>query len=98
MRTHPRWYNAITTNCTTSIRSQHPTGERIPWDWRLLVNGKADELMFERRLIAADGLPFPELKKHALIDSAAEAANDAQDFSRRIRENRVGFSGVPSSE
>src|SRR5205814_10227110 len=26
---HPRWYNAITTNCTTSIRDQHPTAERI---------------------------------------------------------------------
>jgi Domain of unknown function (DUF4105) len=25
IRDHPRWYNAITTNCTTSIRDQHPT-------------------------------------------------------------------------
>ena len=42
LRTHPRWYNAITTNCTTSIRTQRPTNERMPWDWRILLNGKGD--------------------------------------------------------
>ncbi|MFZ1219026.1 MAG: DUF4105 domain-containing protein, partial [Chthoniobacterales bacterium] len=29
IRDHPRWYNAITINCTTSIRDQHPEDERI---------------------------------------------------------------------
>jgi hypothetical protein len=91
MRVHPRWYNAITTNCTTSIREQHPSAERIPWDWRLLVNGKADELMYERRTIATGGLPFAELKQRALINPAAQAANYLSDFSRRIREDRPGF-------
>ena len=91
IRDHPRWYNAITTNCTTSIRDQHPSAERLPWDWRILVNGKGDELMFERRTIATGGLPFAELKKRALINPAAQAADDAPDFSRRIREGRPGF-------
>jgi len=92
MRDHPRWYNAITTNCTTTIRDQHPASERQPWDWRLLVNGKGDELMYERHTIATAGLPFAELKKRALIDEAAKAANDAPDFSARIRAGRPGFS------
>ena len=91
MREHPRWYNAITTNCTTSIRHQHPAAKRIPWDWRILLNGKADELMFERHTIETAGLPFPELKRRALIDEAAKAANDAPDFSRLIRAGRPGF-------
>ena len=91
MRDHPRWYNAITTNCTTSIREQHPAAERMPWDWRLLLNGKADELMYEHRTIATGGLPFAELKKSARINPAAQAANDAPDFSRLIREGRPGF-------
>ena len=38
IRVKPRWYNAITTNCTTSIRHQHPSAERSPWDWRMLLN------------------------------------------------------------
>jgi Domain of unknown function (DUF4105) len=87
----PRWYNAITTNCTTTIRDQHPAAERMPWDWRILLNGKGDELMFERHTIATDGLPFAELKQRALINPAALAANDAPDFSRRIRKDRPGF-------
>jgi hypothetical protein len=87
----PRWYNAITTNCTTTIRDQHPSAERMPWDWRILLNGKGDELMFERHTIATDGLPFAELKQRALINPAAQAANDAPDFSRRIRKDRPGF-------
>ncbi|HEY5893616.1 MAG TPA: DUF4105 domain-containing protein [Chthoniobacterales bacterium] len=91
LRDHPRWYNAITTNCTTTIRDQHPAAERIPWDWRILLNGKGDELMYERHTIATAGLPFAELKKRALIDTAAQAANDAPDFSRRIREGRPGM-------
>ena len=91
IRDHPRWYNALTTNCTTTIRDQHPSAERTPWDWRILLNGKGDELMFERHMIATAGLPFPELKKRALINPAAQAADDAPDFSARIREDRPGF-------
>ena len=88
---HPRWYNAITTNCTTSIREQRPTGERIPWDWRILVNGKGDELLYERHLIATDGLSFPELKQHSHINEAARAADHDADFSAKIREGLPGF-------
>jgi hypothetical protein len=91
LRETPRWYNAVATNCTTGIRSQHPAAERAPWDWRLLVNGKADELMYERKAIETGGLPFVHLKRRALINSAAQAANHAADFSARIREGLPGM-------
>jgi hypothetical protein len=86
LRTEPRWYNAITTNCTTNIRSQHPSKERIPWDWRILLNGKGDELLYEDRALVTGGLPFAELKTRSLIDTRARAANDSPDFSKLIRE------------
>jgi hypothetical protein len=91
MRDHPRWYNAITTNCTTAIRQQHPAGERLPWDWRLLLNGKGDEMMYERNAILTDGLPFAELKQRVHINAAAREADDAPDFSARIRAGRPGM-------
>jgi hypothetical protein len=91
---HPRWYNAITTNCTTSIRDQHPTAERIPWDWRLLLNGKGDELMFEHHTIVTADLPFPELKARSLIDARAKEADASPDFSQLIR---VGLPGATPS-
>jgi hypothetical protein len=85
LRDKPRWYNAITTNCTTSIRTQHPPGERMPWDWRILLNGKGDELMYERHLIVTGGLPFGELKARSLINARAKEAVASPDFSRLIR-------------
>ncbi len=91
MRDHPRWYNAITTNCTTTIRAQHPPGQRLPWDWRMLLNGKGDEMLFDRRAIETAGLSFSELKHQALINSAAQAADTDPDFSQRIRAGRPGF-------
>jgi hypothetical protein len=91
IRDHPRWYNAITTNCTTSIRDQHPVAERIPWDWRLLLNGKGDELMFERHTIVTAGLPFPELKARSLVNPRAKAADALPDFSKLIRVGLAPF-------
>jgi hypothetical protein len=81
----PRWYNAITTNCTTSIRDQHASARRAAWDWRILLNGKMDEAMFIHGTFVTGGLPFEELKKRSHINAAARAANDAPDFSQRIR-------------
>jgi Domain of unknown function (DUF4105) len=84
---HPRWYNALTSNCTTNIRTQRSIDERAPWDWRMLVNGKADELLYERHLIVTGGLPFAELKQRSLINERARAADQDPDFSRLIRED-----------
>jgi hypothetical protein len=91
---HPRWYNAVATNCTTSIRTQHDAAKRAPWDWRLLVNGYADEMLYERGVFATGGLPFAELKQRARINDAAQAADAAADFSQRIRVGRPGFESV----
>ena len=87
LRDHPRWYNEVTTNCTTSIRTQRAVKLRAPWDWRMLINGKADELLYERHAIATGGLPFSELKQRSLINERARAADKDPDFSRLIRED-----------
>lgn len=78
-------------NCTTAIRAQHPASERLPWDWRMLANGKGDAMLFERNMFSTGGLPFTELRKVALINPAAKAADKSLDFSNLIREGRLGF-------
>lgn len=90
LRAQPRWYNAATTNCTTSIRTQRAASDRAPWDWRMLFNGFGDEMMYEHGLLAG-GLPFAELRQQARINDAAKAADAAPDFSQRIRAGRAGF-------
>jgi hypothetical protein len=82
---HPRWYNAVTSNCTTSIRTQRSVNQRAPWDWRILLNGKADEMLYQHHAIATGGLPFSELKQRSLINQRARAADHDPDFSRLIR-------------
>ncbi|RYD39575.1 MAG: DUF4105 domain-containing protein, partial [Verrucomicrobiaceae bacterium] len=91
LHARPRWYNAITTNCTTSIRTQHHARKRQPWDWRILVNGKADEMLYQQGAFHTGGLPFAELKKRSLVNDAARAADADPDFSARIRANGPSF-------
>jgi hypothetical protein len=91
LRLKPRWYNAVTHNCTTSIRTQRAASERTPWDWRMLVNGRGDELLYERGLIATN-LPVAELKERCHVNARAKEADKDVDFSRRIRQ------GVPGSQ
>jgi uncharacterized MnhB-related membrane protein len=89
---NPRWYNAVTSNCTTSIRAQRAVKLRAPWDWRILLNGKADEMLYQDHAVATGGLSFTELKQRSLINERARTADQNPDFSSIIRE------GLPQSD
>ena len=86
----PEWYSAITHNCTTSIRNQRAAADRAPWDWRMLLNGYGDQILYERGAISTN-LPFAEMKQRCLINDRAKAADTAADFSHQIR------AGVPGT-
>ena len=87
---HPQWYNALTSNCTTMIRYHAQNiAAGGPFDWRLLLNGRIDELAYERSLIDTS-LPFAELRDRSNVTAKARAADDSPDFSARIRENLPG--------
>lgn len=81
-----RWYNAVTSNCTTSIRAQRAAELRRPWDWRILFNGRIDEMLYQDHAITTGGLSFTELKQRSLINERARAADQNPDFSRAIRQ------------
>ena len=84
LHARPEWYNAVTSNCTTNIRTQHVVARPAPWDWRILVDGKGDELLYERGVLDRS-VSFAELKRRAHINNRAHAADNAPDFSERIR-------------
>ena len=90
LRQQPEWYNALTDNCTTSIRTQRAATDRAPWDWRMLVNGYGDHLLYERGVIATN-LPLPELKQRSHINALAKAADQDPNFSRVIRQGLPGM-------
>ncbi len=92
LKDHPRFYNVLTANCTTSLRAQTPAERREKFDIRMLLNGRFDELLIEKGLLDVDnGLTFEEHRKNAHINEAALEFHDAPDFSDRIREGRPGF-------
>jgi hypothetical protein len=88
IRNRPEWYNALVNNCTTNVAALAGTKT---WDWRVFLNGRADQMLYENGDLATGGLSFAQLKAQAYIKPAANAAGDAPDFSRRIRAGRAGF-------
>ena len=84
---HPQFYNALTDNCTTSIRHHvtHINPNAPPFDWRMIVNGYGDQLFYERGNVDTR-LPFEELRERSRINAKAKIADQDPDFSQRIRE------------
>jgi hypothetical protein len=92
LKERPEWYNALTGNCTTSIR-QHtmPFNPNHRFNWRMIVNGYIDEMLYERGTLDTS-LPFAELKKRSYINPRAQAADKDPAFSQLIRV------GLPTKE
>ena len=81
----PMWYNALTHNCTTTIRGHSkPYNPDSKFDWRMLANGLIDQMMYERGVISND-LPFQSLREKNLINSIAQEFDQDMDFSHKIR-------------
>ena len=81
----PRWYNALTHNCTTQIRHHvEQIAPGNPFDWRILANGYLDQLGYERGQINTS-MPFPEMRRRSDVTARAKAAGDRADFSQLIR-------------
>jgi len=87
----PKWYNALTHNCTTTIRGHtKPYTKNRPFDWRLLANGYLDEMLYERKVVDTN-FTFEELKKKVYINDKAVKLDADQDFSRYIRDGLPGI-------
>jgi hypothetical protein len=82
----PRWYNALTHNCTTTIwHHTKAVGTGPTLDWRLLANGYLIDLAYERGTVDTN-IPLGELKSRSDITARARSSNAAEDFSKAIRE------------
>jgi hypothetical protein len=82
----PRWYNALTHNCTTTIwHHTKAVGTGSPLDWRLLANGYLVDLAYERGTVNTS-IGLDELKRRSDITARARSAGDLEGFSKAIRE------------
>jgi hypothetical protein len=84
----PRFYNSLTTNCTTQIfRMVRAVQPRLPLDYRILLAGYVPQFVFDRGAMTA-GIPFEVLRDRSHIKG--KAASTDPDFSGKIRQ------GVPA--
>ncbi len=87
----PEWYNVLTDNCTTNIRGHTaPYNPHAKRDWRIIINGFADEFMYEQGVLDRS-LPLPELKLRSYINKKAIMADNNAECSMRIGEGLPGF-------
>jgi hypothetical protein len=85
LREKPRFYNTLTTNCTTMILANTTVNPgRLPFSWKILLSGYTPEYAYEMDRLDRS-LPFEELQRRSHVNQAAQAADAAPDFSQRIR-------------
>ena len=81
----PEWYHLLSNSCTINIiRYANAAGREGRFDIRHLLNGLIDSYLYHSGRVDTT-LPFDELRRRSLINEAAQAADDAPDFSERTR-------------
>ena len=85
MRERPRFYNTLTTNCTTGIWVHTKVNpESPPWSWKILLSGYVPEHLYKLGRLDTTR-PFPELERLSHVNARARAADRDREFSQRIR-------------
>jgi hypothetical protein len=87
LKTQPAFYNSLTTNCTTTIWMHSLVNPgHVPFSWKILVSGYLPQYLYERGRLEDHGLSFDDLQRRAAVNLRAQQADQAPDFSRRIRQ------------
>ena len=82
---NPEFYHLLSNSCTINIiRYANAAGRTGRFDIRHLLNGLIDSYLYHSGRVDTT-LPFEELRRRSQINAAAEAADNAPDFSERIR-------------
>jgi hypothetical protein len=81
----PEFYHLLSNSCTINIiRYANAAGRAGSFDIRHLLNGLIDSYLYHSGRVDTT-LPFDELRRRSLINAVGQAADNAPDFSERIR-------------
>lgn len=82
----PRWYNTLTTNCTTNIIGLLKIfGDQVRYNWKILLSGYTPLYAYKLGSLDAS-IPFEQLRQRSYINPKAQAVGNDAEFSRKIRE------------
>jgi hypothetical protein len=86
MRVHPRFYNTLTTNCTTTILTHTRINpESPPMSWKILLSGYVPAYLYQLGRIDT-AKPFADLEKLSRVNERAHAADKHASFSQCLRQ------------
>ena len=86
MHARPRFYNTLTTNCTTSILMHtRMNPESPPMSWKVLLSGYVPDYLYELGRIDT-AKPFADMEKLSRVNERAHAADKDASFSQRLRQ------------
>ena len=94
LQKHPRFYNTLKQNCLTTLLEdlRHAQGKQYHYDYRFIMNGYSDELLYDKNILITGGLPFKKLRERRHINQYVENAPDAAiNFSQKIRPPNSGM-------
>jgi hypothetical protein len=85
LREKPEWYNALTTNCATSVLPHaRAAGAKAEMSWDIVLSGHAGHQAYRNGTIDTD-LPYDELERRSRVNDVAVAIDRDPDFSNKIR-------------
>ena len=86
LRDKPRFYNTLTTNCTTGALVHFRVNPQTPpRSWKILLSGYVPDYAYDLGRLDTTR-PFPELERMSRVNERAHAADKDPAFSQRIRE------------
>jgi uncharacterized membrane protein YphA (DoxX/SURF4 family) len=95
---HPEFYNALTTNCVTSIIPHaqagqlNPTGRTLSWE--VLLAGYSARRAYRNGNLDTS-MSFEQLESRSRVNHAAQVADQDPDFANRIR---IGLPQPPTRD
>ncbi len=87
LREHPRFYNTLTTNCTTQVlRHVWAFGSDARYNWKILLSGYVPEYLYENDTLMP-GMILDEIMRRSLVNEKARVVPLDESFSSAIRES-----------
>jgi Domain of unknown function (DUF4105) len=87
---NPRFYNTLTTNCTTAIFDMmRAVTSSIPFDWRIILTGHLPEYLYQHGAVDTR-ISLEKLRERADVTDRVDGSLSEVEFSSRIRK------GVPA--
>jgi hypothetical protein len=94
LQEHPRFYNTVKQNCITTLLADlsDAQGKTYHFDYRFIMNGYSDALLYDEDVFVTGGLPFKTLKERRHINQYVEDDPHAEiNYSAKIRPPNSGM-------